>query len=227
MLTFFRFNKHWVMENKMLKLLLVRYCLSIRFVVRAVGRSVTLLMPLLAGIVAYEVFARYFLDAPTIWAYDTSLFLFGYISALGGAYAQQKQAHINVDILYLHVSERVQHLFSVVTIILAMGFLLVMAKVSLEKFFEVWEYGYRRQSEWAPSVHHFWLMITVSSVLFIAEYSVQLICHLYALFTQKALIPDAYRTTPAAEQQPDNADTKKANQAGETLDISVGGSHGN
>ncbi|EAZ99104.1 hypothetical protein MELB17_05999 [Marinobacter sp. ELB17] len=51
------------------------------------GKAAAYLMPLLAGIVAFEVFARYVLNSPTIWAYDMSLFLFGYVTALGGAYA--------------------------------------------------------------------------------------------------------------------------------------------
>ncbi|MDN3683722.1 TRAP transporter small permease subunit [Vibrio sinaloensis] len=50
-------------------------------------------MPILAATVAFEVFSRYVLGKPTIWAYDVSLFfLFGYIAALGGALAQQKQS---------------------------------------------------------------------------------------------------------------------------------------
>jgi TRAP-type C4-dicarboxylate transport system permease small subunit len=202
--------------------LLLKYCQFVRFIVKLIGRSVSLLMPVLAGIVAFEVFCRYFLDAPTIWVYDTSLFIFGYIAALGGAYAQQKQSHINVDILYLKVSPVVRCLFSLITIILAVGFLIVMAKVCFEKFLETVEYGYKRQSEWAPSVHHFWLMITVSSIVFVAEYSVQFICAVYWLVTRKELVQGAYQIkNPTAQQQPDNADTKKRSAQPGLVDLSV------
>lgn len=221
-----------------LEMLLVSYCRGIRYVVWAIGRSVSFLIPLLAGIVAYEVLARYFLDSPTIWAYDTSLFLFGYISALGGAYAQQKKSHINVDVLYLHVPLVVKRIFSLITIILAVGFLVVMTKVCFEKFLETVEYGFKRQSEWAPSVHHFWLMISVSGVIFIAEYSVQFINHCFALITGRELLPDLYKEEHAAQNQPDNADTKRVNQVttsndeksethAKSINISVGGEHGN
>ncbi|MCW8332430.1 TRAP transporter small permease subunit [Vibrio paucivorans] len=211
----------------MLEKLLVQYCKSVRFVVWAIGRSVSFLMPVMAFIVAYEVFARYFLDAPTIWAYDTSLFLFGYISALGGAYAQQKKSHINVDILYLHVSITVRRIFSIVTILLAVAFLVVMTKVSFEKFLETVEYGYKLQSEWAPNVHHFWFMICVAGVLFIAEYTAQLICHVFWLLTKRDLMPGIYEEqVHTAQQQPDNAETKKANQK-EVIEVPVGGQHGN
>ncbi|MGF1697100.1 TRAP transporter small permease [Vibrio lamellibrachiae] len=230
-------------ERNKFETILLNYCRAVRYIVWAIGRSVSFLIPLLAGIVAYEVLARYFLDSPTIWAYDTSLFLFGYISALGGAYAQQKKSHINVDVLYLHVPMTVKRLFSLITIILAVGFLVVMANICFEKFLETLEYGFKRQSEWAPSVHHFWLMITVASVIFIAEYSVQFINHCFALITGRELLPGLYQEEHAAQNQPDNADTKSINQGklankekpdneksanhAESVNVSVGGEHGN
>jgi len=134
------------------------------------------------------VFARYILDQPTIWAYDTSLFLFGYISALGGAYAQQKNAHINVDIIHAKASENIRRLFDLITATLAIGFLIVMAKTCGDLFLESLELNYRTQSEWAPPVHHFWLMITISSIIFIAEYSTEFIANLFYLITHRELI---------------------------------------
>ncbi|WP_374681390.1 TRAP transporter small permease subunit [Accumulibacter sp.] len=73
-------------------------CRGIDLVVMLMGKAASYLMPMLAFVVAYEVFSRYVLNSPTIWAFDLSLFMFGYVAALGGAYAQQKKAHINVDI---------------------------------------------------------------------------------------------------------------------------------
>ena len=95
------------MFKKSLKL----FCTIIDKIVMWLGKGASYLMPLLAFIVVFEVVARYAFDAPTIWAYDSSLFLFGYVAALGGAYAQQKRAHINVDILYLTVSPKVKNIF--------------------------------------------------------------------------------------------------------------------
>lgn len=194
----------------MLEKILLSYCHSVRYIVFIIGRSVSFLMPLLAGIVAYEVFARYFLNAPTIWAYDTSLFIFGYISALGGAYAQKKRAHINVDVVYLRAPKIVRRIFNVITIILAVGFLVVMVYMCFDKFIESVEFNYRRQSEWAPNVHHFWLMMTISGIIFIAEYTVQFIVAVYYIFTRKELLSTvAAADEPSSQHQPDNADTKR------------------
>lgn len=50
--------------------------------------------------VAYEVFARYFFNAPTIWAYDIIYMLYGSVFMLGSAYALHKGAHIRTDFLW-------------------------------------------------------------------------------------------------------------------------------
>ncbi|WNJ96227.1 TRAP transporter small permease [Vibrio ruber] len=163
------------------------YCQLVRYVVGLIGRSVSYLLPVLASIVAYEVFARYVIDKPTIWGYDTSLFLFGYIAALGGAYAQQREAHINVDIVHGKVSEKTRRIFDLITAVLAIGFLVVMIKTCYGMFLESLEYNYKTQSEWAPPMHHFWLMITVSASIFVAQYSTELISNLFFLVTGREL----------------------------------------
>ncbi len=184
----------------MIEHILQAYCGFVRYTVRLIGRTVPVLLPLLAGLVAFEVFARYILGSPTIWVYDTSLFLFGYISSLGGAYAQQKKAHINVDIIYLKVPKFVRCLFNLVTIILAVGFLVLLAKMSFEKFTESMQYHYRTKSEWGPEVYHFWLMMTVSAVIFIAEYSAEFIENLFYVFTRRALFSKKSTATEVTEK---------------------------
>lgn len=51
------------------------------------------------GISAYDIVARYFFNAPTSWAIEVSGYLLVAATFLGAAYAEQKGAHINVDIL--------------------------------------------------------------------------------------------------------------------------------
>ena len=65
-----------------------------------VGRVVAwLTLPLMAAMV-YEVFARYYFTAPTVWAYDISRMIYGATFVLGAAYALSKGVHIRSDFLY-------------------------------------------------------------------------------------------------------------------------------
>ncbi|MBS99920.1 MAG: TRAP transporter small permease [Oceanospirillaceae bacterium] len=171
----------------MLATLIRSYCLSVNFIVRIIGRSVAYLVPVLALVVAFEVFARYLFNSPTIWAYDLSLFIFAYVAALGGAYAQQKQAHINVDILYLKVSANTRRVFNLLTYALALYFMWVLIDISTDKLLEAIKFNYRRQSEWAPHMHHFWVMMITASALMAAQLLAQWLEDGYALISGQEL----------------------------------------
>ena len=73
-----------------------------------VGRVVAwMAIPLMLAMI-YEVFARYFFTAPTVWAYDVSRMLYGAMFVLGAAYALSKGVHIRSDFLYRKWSVRTQ-----------------------------------------------------------------------------------------------------------------------
>ena len=172
----------------MFKKSLILFCTIIDKIVMWLGKGASFLMPVLAFIVVFEVAARYVFDAPTIWAYDLSLFLFGYIAALGGAYAQQKRAHINVDILYLTVSPKVKNIFNIISFSLGIFFLIIIFYMSIGKFNEALEFDYRRQSEWAPAMWHFWLMLCIASTLFGIQLVRDIVVEFYHLVTGEELI---------------------------------------
>ncbi len=73
-----------------------------------IGRAVCLLLiPMLASMV-YEIIARKFFIAPTLWAYDISRMTMGAMFMLGAGYALMKGVHIRADFLYRIMSERNQ-----------------------------------------------------------------------------------------------------------------------
>ncbi|MDZ7710426.1 MAG: TRAP transporter small permease subunit [Roseovarius sp.] len=64
-----------------------------------VGRIVSLLAVVFAGIIIYDVVLRYVFGEPTRWAFDVSKQLFGFYFVLLGGYALRHKAHVRVDIL--------------------------------------------------------------------------------------------------------------------------------
>ncbi|WP_370276914.1 TRAP transporter small permease subunit [Pontibacterium sp.] len=165
------------------------YCSGIQNFIAFVGKGISVLMPMIALVIAFEVFARYFLNKPTIWAYDLSLFFSGYLAALGGAYAQQKKAHINVDILYLAVSANIKRIFHLFSGTIAIFFMGVVIYASYAKFGEAMQFNYRRMSEWAPPMHHFWMMLIVAASMLILQISNDMIKDIYHLVTGTDLLP--------------------------------------
>ena len=186
--------------------LLRSLCLGIEFLVRIAGYAAAGLMPILAIIVSFEVFSRYCLNSPTVWAFDLSLFLFGYIASLGGAYAQQKRTHITVDIFYQRVSPKVRRIFDFISCALAIFFLVLVIYVCYDKLQDALQFGTRRQSEWAPLMHHFWVMIIVASGLFVLQLGKDMVADVYYLITgehllemEKDLLPEHQLIEPEEE----------------------------
>ncbi|MGZ3217666.1 TRAP transporter small permease subunit [Paracoccus sp. T5] len=64
-----------------------------------VGRIVSVVALIFAGIIIYDVFMRYVLGQPTRWAFDVSKQLYGFYFIMLGGYALRHQAHVRVDLL--------------------------------------------------------------------------------------------------------------------------------
>ena len=64
-----------------------------------------IVLPLIFATV-YEVFSRYALNAPTIWAYELGYMATGSGFLLGTAYALREKAHIRIDVMYMHFQPR-------------------------------------------------------------------------------------------------------------------------
>ena len=64
-----------------------------------------LVVPLIAAS-CWEVFSRYVLGEPTLWAYEVGYMAMGTHFLIGLAYTLRQREHVRVDFLYAHVSEK-------------------------------------------------------------------------------------------------------------------------
>lgn len=64
-------------------------------------------------ILIQEVFLRYVLNAPTIWAHETTIFLCAIAFIFGGLYCTARNSHIRVVILYDLVKGRAKRILNV------------------------------------------------------------------------------------------------------------------
>ena len=62
----------------------------------------------LSGVVLYEVISRYLFNRPTIWAFDSAMFIYSVLYLMGGAFVLWEGKHIRVDVLYMRFSQRAQ-----------------------------------------------------------------------------------------------------------------------
>ena len=73
-----------------------------------IGRTVCWLLPPMCLAMVYEVVARKFFVAPTMWAYDISRMLYGALFTLGAGYALLRGVHIRADFIYRNWSAKIQ-----------------------------------------------------------------------------------------------------------------------
>lgn len=73
-----------------------------------VGRAFGWCILILTLSVSYEVFVRYVLNSPTVWAFDMMIQMYGALFLMCGAYALAQDTHVRADVLYRLFPVRVQ-----------------------------------------------------------------------------------------------------------------------
>ena len=72
------------------------------------GRAFAWCIVVLTFATCYEVFVRYALNAPTTWAFDMSVQMYGALFMMAGAYALSQDAHVRGDVIYRLMPVKVQ-----------------------------------------------------------------------------------------------------------------------
>ncbi|WP_371134478.1 TRAP transporter small permease subunit [Phreatobacter sp.] len=90
----------WVMFRRTGTDRLMALLLAVDDVSTAIGKAGAWSIVALTLAICYEVFARYVLQAPTMWAFDVSYMLYGILFMLAGPYALARNGHVRGDFLY-------------------------------------------------------------------------------------------------------------------------------
>ena len=73
-----------------------------------IGRAFGWCILILTLSVSYEVFVRYVLNAPTVWAFDMMVQMYGALFLMAGPYALAQDAHVRADVIHRLLSVRWQ-----------------------------------------------------------------------------------------------------------------------
>jgi TRAP-type mannitol/chloroaromatic compound transport system permease small subunit len=75
---------------------------------KSIGHAFSWCVLVLAASTCYEVFMRYVLGNPTVWAFDISYMMYGALFMMSGAYAVSRNSHVRGDFLYRQWAPRTQ-----------------------------------------------------------------------------------------------------------------------
>src|SRR5215510_15192497 len=92
--------------------------------------------------VTWEVVARHFFRAPTIWAFDVTYILYGTHFMLGTAYTLMRIGHVRTDMLYQKWSIRRQNWVD------AVGYLFFFFPAMVLLFYFGWQEAYHAFQIW-------------------------------------------------------------------------------
>jgi TRAP-type mannitol/chloroaromatic compound transport system permease small subunit len=129
-----------------------------------------LAVPLVAA-VTYEVIARYFFNAPTIWSFDVTFMLYGTLFMLGAAYALHKGAHIRTDFFFERWSIRTKGMID------SIAYLVFFFPSLIVFFFVSWNEGWyaytinetSEQTPWRPVLWPFKMVVPATCLLLLIQ----------------------------------------------------------
>jgi len=135
--------------------------------------------------VTWEVVARHFFSAPTIWAFDVTYMLYGTHFMLGTAYTLMRIGHVRTDMLYQRWSIRRQNQID------AIGYFFFFFPAMLLLFYFGWQEAYHAfeiretsdASPWRPIVYPFKAVIPLTALLLLIQGVAELLKSLYAIRT--------------------------------------------
>jgi TRAP-type mannitol/chloroaromatic compound transport system permease small subunit len=153
------------------------------------GMAVRWVCLALVLVLCFEVTSRYFFNAPTAWASDTSSMMGGAIAALGWAYTHRHGGHVRVDVFYSHLSPRGQAILDVtLSLLFFFPLLLALAYVSWDRMWFSWEMGeVLNRSNWYPITGPIRTVVVLGLSLFALQGVAQFIRDLYRLTRNKQL----------------------------------------
>lgn len=130
----------------------------------------------------YEVSARKFFVAPTMWAYDISRFLYGGLFTLGAAYALSKGVHIRADFLYRNWNAKIQgRVDACLYLFLYFPGLLVFMWMSIDYAWEAWDRGERgMDTAWMPHMGPIKSALPISILFLLVQGISEFLKSLYA-----------------------------------------------
>jgi len=163
---------------------LKKICDGIGVVSEWSGRVVMFLVVVLIVSIAYDVFARYLFNSPTVWSYTLSYMLGTSIIAIGLPYVYYHNANVRVDVIYSKLPPRGRLILEVVlTILLFFPMVFLLIKVFGEDLWQAYLCGeVATDSIWYPTVWPFKLVITLGLVFLFLQGIATFIGNLQRLF---------------------------------------------
>lgn len=137
-----------------------------------------------------EVFMRYVLDAPTVWAMDTTVMSYAALFMLGSAFALLKGAHVRTDIFWQRFSDRKKGIIDSLSYLLFfLPSMAILFYLSFEEFTYAWSIDERSNlTPWQPVIWPLRGVVPLTALLLFLQGVSELLKSLWAARTGELLV---------------------------------------
>ena len=143
-----------------------------------------LILPLIL-VVVYEVMMRYGFNAPTSWAFELTVFLYGAHYCFALAYAHKHNTHVAIDVFESRLPERSRTILRIIANLVlfvpSIGLLTIYICVLAANSWQQWEHA---SSSWAPPIYPVKTLMAFGFILFFLQGVAKLIQDIRSLRTK-------------------------------------------
>lgn len=127
------------------------------------------LMAVIVPVMLYEVIARYFFDAPTVWGMELAVLLFGPYFLLGGPYLLHLRGHVALDLVYQRLSERWRRRMDLVNYPVIVVFCVILLFYAVPLAYNSWALRETSFSAWNAPVWPAKLIVPLALALLMLQ----------------------------------------------------------
>ncbi|MDH3453567.1 MAG: TRAP transporter small permease subunit [Desulfuromonadales bacterium] len=128
-----------------------------------------LVLPLIM-VVVWEVFMRYGLNAPTTWAFELTVFLYGLHFSFALAYAHKHDTHVAIDVFESRLAPKSRTILRIIT-----NLALFLPTIGLLTYYicvlavNSWQQLEHASSSWAPAIYPYKTLMALGFILFFLQ----------------------------------------------------------
>lgn len=145
---------------------------AINFISEITGYISGFCIFLAALIVTYKVLIRYFLNEPTIWQTEMSIYLLMFGAFIGAAYGLKHDSHVGVDVILERLSTRASSIMRVVTSLLCMVVTIIVAWRAWNMWWHATTMGWHSDSLWGPPLTYPYFILPFGMTLVTLQFIV-------------------------------------------------------
>lgn len=152
------------------------------------GKIVSYFLFIMVFIILYEIIGRAAFNSATLWAHETSAFIFGSYAVVGGAYTLWLRGHVTVDVLYARLSLRKRAIADVVTSLLFFGFVISLLWWGSALAWNSLSVRETTMSAWRPPLYPFKMTLVLGIFLILLQGTAKFIRDLITAATGRGTV---------------------------------------